>query len=196
MYVCNHINAFIVTSNNNAYCLQIKPNGIITFTPPSFSESTSTTTPKPLPIQDLDFIAPYWFDGGLLNICNESLSVNTTASPNVSTYDNETSSANETTASSSASPSFNETLAVNETSFFNETSEDSINDTSCRNTSTVYYRRSFSSFLQERATREIRTNFFDARNFFARRLLIITWNITDPIEQSSNPMVITSMIMQ
>ena len=190
------MNAFIVTSNNIAYCLQIKPNGIITFTPPSFSESTSTTTPKPLPIQDLDFIAPYWFDGSLLNICNETLSANTTASPNASTSDNETSPANETTASSSASPSFNETSAVNETSFNNETSEDSVNDTSCKNTSTVYYRQSFSFFLQERAIREIRANFLNARNFIARHLFIITWIITDPEEQSSNPKVITSMIMQ
>ena len=177
------------------YCIQVKPNGIITFTSPSFSESPSTTTPKPLPIQDLDFTAPYWFDGHLLNICNETLGVNTTVSPNVSTSDNETSPDNETAASSNASPSVNETFVVNETSFNNETSEDSVNNTSCRNTSTVFYRRSFNFFLQERATREIRANFFDARNFFARRLFIITWIITGPKDYSSSPKVITSMIM-
>ena len=100
-------------------------NGIITFTPQNFSEVTSTTTPKSLPIQDLDFIAPYWFDGGILNICNETVSINATASRNESFSVNGT--------------SVNETYAFNQTSFANETLEDSVNDTNCRNTSTVYY---------------------------------------------------------
>ena len=172
------MDVFIVTFKQHRVFiyLQIQPNGIITFTHPNFSESTSTTTPKPLPIQDLDFIAPYWFDGGLLNICNETLSVNTTATPNASTSDNETS-------------------AVNETSFFNETSENSVNDTSCRNTITVYYRQCFSYSLQERATREIRANFLNARHFFARYLFIITWIITNPKDHSSNPVIISIIML-
>ena len=188
------------------YCLQIKLNGIITFAPPT--GLTSTTIPKSLPIQDLDFIAPYWFDGRLLNICNETLSVNATASSNASSSTNEisvnetsstneTSPVNETTVSPSPSSSVNETFALNETSFTNETSENSIYDTNCRNTSTVYYRQSFSFFLQQRATREIRENFFDARNFFTRNIFIVTWIITDPTDNSSNPKVANnSMIMQ
>ena len=51
--------------------MQIKPNGIITFQPPHFP--LSTATPKPLPIQGLDFVAPYWFDDDLfLNSGNAS----------------------------------------------------------------------------------------------------------------------------
>ena len=148
-------------------------NGIITFTPQNFSEVTSTTTPKSLPIQDLDFIAPYWFDGGIFNIYNETVSINATASCNERNI-------------------INETYAFNETSFANETLEDSVNDTNCRNTSTVYYRRSFDYFLEERALREIRENFFGAHNFYIWNLFIVTWIITDPTDNSSNPKVVNN----
>ena len=146
--------------------------------PQNSSEVTSTTTPKSLPIQDLDFIAPYWFDGGILNICNETLSINATASRNESFSVNGT--------------SVNETYAFNQTSFANKTLEDSVNDTNCRNTSTVYYRRSFDYFLEERALREIRENFFGAHNFYIWNLFIVTWIITDPTDNSSNPKVVNN----
>ena len=57
--------------------LQIQPNGIITFTSNSTNSTTlnNTNTPKSLPIKDLDFIAPYWFDAGILdeNDCSHIL---------------------------------------------------------------------------------------------------------------------------
>ena len=46
----------------------------------------------PFPIQDLDFIAPYWFDSGFpLNICNESLNFNETDNLNTTSFVNESS---------------------------------------------------------------------------------------------------------
>ena len=121
----------------------------------------------PFPIEDLDVIAPYWFDSGFpLNTCND---FNETGDLNTTLFINETSFTNET-------------LFANETTVVNETSN---NTTGCRYSSVVYYRNSFSFSLRERARSEIRAAFFGAgRNFFVRRLLIITWVITDALGDS------------
>lgn len=154
--------------------VQILPNGLITFTSPSLPESiaTSTSTPKPFPIEDRDFIAPYWFDSNLLfgkNVCNES---------------------NDTSTHNTSSNSFiNETLFNNQTSF--------VNKTDCRNISTVYYRRSFDYDHQQRASREIRAAFHDAGiNFFTYNLFIVTWVINDPNDASSQPKVMIKYILE
>ena len=64
----------------------------------------------------------------------------------------------------------------------NQTFDDnntSVNTTECRYSNTVYYRADFDSDLHARATREIRAAFFGLTNVAIRRLLVITWVITD-----------------
>ena len=126
----------------------------------------------PFPIKDFDVIAPYWFDSGFpLDTCNETSSFNKTIDFN-------------TTGTSFA----NKTFFVNKTSTVNETS---INETSCRYNGTVYYGSRYSSFLQDRATREIRAAFFNTRsNFFiAYNLFVVTWVITDNKDDLPEPKV-------
>ena len=139
------------------------------FTSNSTNSTTlyNTDTPKSLPIKDLDFIAPYWFDAGILdeNDCSHILNFTETTNLNTSSF-------------------------VNETYFVNETS------TNCRHISTVYYRKSDDYQLRERASEEIRANFIDAMNnyFYAKYLFIITWIIIDPKDNPSEPKVHTYII--
>ena len=121
---------------------------------PSFDESSSINSPKPFPIQDIDILAPYWFDNALIT-CNTTFSLNTT-------------------------------FFSNETLFFNETSTASpVNETTCRYNSIVYYGTRYSSFLEERATREIRAAFFDTERYFRiYNLFVVTWVITDSEDES------------
>ena len=72
--------------------LQIKPNGIITFPSNSTNSTTlhNTSTPKSLPIKDLDFIAPYWFDADILHE-NDCINYTETTNLNTSSFVNKTS---------------------------------------------------------------------------------------------------------
>ena len=118
------------------------------------------SSPKPLPIQNIDILAPYWFDSALVT-CNETFSLNTISF-------------------------INRTFFPNGTLFFNETNTTfSDNKTTCQYTSTVYYGNRYSSSLEERATKEIRAAFFDTGRFFRIfNLFVVTWVITDTESES------------